>query len=294
MTARAWSIVVAHSSDANFRAWGSDVSTSFGLVGLVQTNDTGQINWTTAIRPTVSSTYAGYEIWRFSDSSIFLKIEYGTNSSSSSTPGLRLAVGTGSDGAGNLTGTVSTATTVHPSTSLNLFDPSNPKQSFMSHSVGRGFLGVMLWNNLYGSDSAWGEFMVCRTTDQNGVPSNIGATVYCTRATTGGSSTYSVQALNFQTNSTRPVNTVGEYSFIPHGITSTLVGTDQQAFMHWTAMPRVYPVPQMLTVLESEFATGQTFSTTPIGTIPRTYITLSNRATGDATATGSRCAMLWE
>jgi hypothetical protein len=291
MTTRAWSFPVANTNDAEFRAWGVDVSTSFGLVGLIQTADTGQINWTTVTRPGVTATMAGYEIWRFSDSSVFFRIEYGTGSNVLA-PGLRLTVGTGSNGAGTLTGTVSSTQTINPN-NTGVTDLGIPKQSFMSHSVDRGFLGVMLWLNAQTADASWAEFTICRVTDQNGAPINVGATVYNTRVVSSGAA-YAVQALNFQTNSARTVNTAGEYSFIPQGILSTLVGTDQQAFMHWTAMPRIYPVPQMLTVLEAEFATGQTFITTPIGTTPRTYITLSNRATGDPVSTASRCAMLWE
>ncbi len=139
MTTRSWSIAVNNNSDAEFRSWGSSVSQSLGLVGLVQTADTGQINWTTAIQPG-SNTAAGYEIWRFTDSTVFLKIEYGSGSGTG-TPrslGLWLTVGTGSNGSGTLTGTVSARDRCFGSfTASN----SGTYQSIMSYSNSLGFFG---------------------------------------------------------------------------------------------------------------------------------------------------------
>lgn len=102
-----------NSSDANFRAWGSYLSARFAAVGLVQTADTGQINWTTVLTPAGINTYQGYEIWRFNDalqasSPVYFKIQYGEGSAVDG-PGIRVQFGSGSDGAGNLTGNLSTA-----------------------------------------------------------------------------------------------------------------------------------------------------------------------------------------
>ena len=99
------------SSDANFRAWGDYVSTQLAAMGLVQTADTGQIDWATVTNPGAINTYSGYEIWRFADSlqataPVYIKIQYGEGSAVDG-PGMRFQFGTGSDGAGNLTGTTS-------------------------------------------------------------------------------------------------------------------------------------------------------------------------------------------
>jgi hypothetical protein len=98
--------------DADFRSWGSGISTALAALGLVQTADTGQINWTTVLKPT-GATAQGYEIWRFADAlqstvPVFFKLEYGGSSGVGATgPGLWLTVGTGTNGAGTLTGQVS-------------------------------------------------------------------------------------------------------------------------------------------------------------------------------------------
>lgn len=116
------------STDALFRVWGLRISQALATCGMVQTADTGQINWTTITR-TISSTgesVQGYEMWRFNDSlqatkPVFMKIEYGiaingyggTNNMPHQ-PVLFVTVGTVTNGAGTLTGT-----TVSPRTRLS-------------------------------------------------------------------------------------------------------------------------------------------------------------------------------
>lgn len=99
-------------TDANFRAWGSYISARMAAVGLIQTADTGQVNWTTVLRPTVINTYMGYEIWRLADTlqstfPVYYKIQYGAGPIATQ-PSIRVQFGSGSDGVGNLTGNLST------------------------------------------------------------------------------------------------------------------------------------------------------------------------------------------
>jgi hypothetical protein len=274
VTTRSWSLAVNNSGDAGFRSWGSSVSQSLGLVGLVQTADTGQINWTTVTQPTVSSGVAGYEVWRFTDSSIFLKIEYG-NGPGATNPkplGMWLTVGTGSNGSGTLTGTVSTRSLCH---TFSIGSIAGTYQSVMSYSNALGFFGMALFFGAIGSGTAWTlGGMVAKTTDANGVPTADGATVYWRGISDTLRDPPPVQALNFQTNTAQAVCSNGQYSVLPHNISTSLTGSDQQAFLHWTALPRVYPVPQMLSVLGVEFPRAATFTTTAIGTTPRNYYSL--------------------
>ena len=105
--------------DATFRLWGQSIGAMLTAAGLVQTADTGQINWTTVIRGTVTSTPQGYEIWRFNDSlqataPVYLKLEYGTGQfSAASQMTLFLTIGTGTNGAGTLTGQVGVRRLLH-------------------------------------------------------------------------------------------------------------------------------------------------------------------------------------
>lgn len=107
MTTQSWSSKVRHDSDAEFRLWGAELKAKLAAVGLTQTADTGQIDWTTVVRAGTNAD-AGYEVWRFNDAAhstapIFFRLYYGTGSGTT-TPRIRIQVGTGSDGAGNLTG----------------------------------------------------------------------------------------------------------------------------------------------------------------------------------------------
>jgi hypothetical protein len=113
-------------SDANFRAWGSGIAASLVAAGLVQTSDTGQINWTTVSRganpgTSVESIY-GYEIYRFNDAlqatkPVFIKVEYGvlwsvTSGGATATPSqsvIYITVGTSTNGAGTVNSAVITS-----------------------------------------------------------------------------------------------------------------------------------------------------------------------------------------
>lgn len=114
MTTHTMSSLVADNGNAGsgtaIRAWAQKVHDALVAVGMVQTSDTGQINLATVTAPSAAATAAGYEIWRFNDTlqataPVFFKLEYGSGSAAAN-PQLWITVGKGSDGAGNITGTL--------------------------------------------------------------------------------------------------------------------------------------------------------------------------------------------
>jgi len=289
VTTKAWFFPIAQTNDADFRAWGSDLSASFSDVGLIQTADTGQIDWVTVTRPG-ASTAAGYEIWRYTDSSVYLKIEYGSSGFSSAAPSVWLTVGTGSNGAGTLTGAVSSRAPISIQTAT-LTSAGTSRQSFLVYKDGFfGFVGYRAASSVGPAPfmGAW----VAKTTDGAGNPDSRGATVY--RKTGGANAVPSVQALNFQTNTVSGVDLNGNFVVIPMGITSSIIGIDTQCFIHWTALPLVLPNPYMATVIGAEVPAGSTFSTTLVGTTPRTYLALDNNPQGSSISSSYILAMLWE
>jgi hypothetical protein len=150
-----------NSSDANFRAWGSYIAARFLAVGLVQTADTGQINWATVTAPAGASTNQGYEIWRFADAlqstaPVYFKVFYGSEASSANNPRMQFIFGTGSDGAGNLSGTLSTTMSVGASASAGA-----------GSIFGSGSTNRFVLSTLYVTASAF-WFMFERTRDANG------------------------------------------------------------------------------------------------------------------------------
>jgi hypothetical protein len=111
MTLQTFSTVASGiNSNTPFRAWGLAWSTALQAADALQkTTDTGQIDWSTVTGPTVANTVSGFEMYRFKDSlqstaPIFLKVEYG-NGSTAANGQMWFTVGTGSDGAGAITGT---------------------------------------------------------------------------------------------------------------------------------------------------------------------------------------------
>lgn len=107
---------ILQTTDAEFRVWCQAVHDKLSAAGCVQTSDTGQINLSTVTVP-ATSTFAGYEIWRFNDADqstvpVFFKIEYGKGSTATRIQ-IKVTVGTGSDGAGGISN-ASTAYTVSP------------------------------------------------------------------------------------------------------------------------------------------------------------------------------------
>lgn len=122
-------------NDADFQAWVTAVHNAIAaLGGVVQTADTGQINPATVTRPG-TNTSAGYEIWRFNDAlqaiaPFFIKLEYGIGGTATH-PSMWLTVGTGTDGAGTLTGNVSTRTQIGSGT------PTGSEQLALTGDAGR-------------------------------------------------------------------------------------------------------------------------------------------------------------
>jgi hypothetical protein len=286
VTTKAWFFSIAHANDANFRAWGSDLSAAFAEVGLVQTADTGQIDWATVTRPGIS-TAAGYEIWRYTDSTVFMKIEYGTGTGAV-TPGVWLTVGTGSNGSGTLTGTVSDRRSIYNNAS-SMDAAGTSRQSFLVYKDGFfGFSGYRFAAGL----GPWMYAAVAKTTNAAGVQDSRGVTVYWRPVSANPPP---VQALNFQTNTVLPLDvTGGNFVVIPMAITSSIIGADTQCFIHWTALPLVLPNPYMATVISAEVPAGSTFSTTLVGTTPRTYVAIDSSVYGSSIGTAYRLAMLWE
>lgn len=144
------------SGDADFRTWGSGIAAQIAAMGLVQTSDTGQINWTTVTRPAAINTSAGYEMWRFNDAlqatkPVFIRFDYGVGSAVDR-PRIIPRVSTATDGAGVQSGQLGIASvtvTQASSKSAGVLLPS-----FCSGSTSR--LNLFTGVDLTGAASLWG------------------------------------------------------------------------------------------------------------------------------------------
>ena len=296
MTTQSWSTRVRHDSDATFREWGSELNTKMAAAGLVQTADTGQINWTTVTRPG-TNTDAGYEVWKLNDSlfgtaPIYIRFDYGT-AGSATQPSIKATVGTGTNGAGTLTGTA--LTTAKRTNGNNAAAVDTAYQSYCCCT--EGFFGLA-WKT---TNQLTATFFVCRTVDNTGAYTATGAMVYWGNGL--NSSVTATQALRFAataaayTAQTALPNTA--LCINPQTPTATTVGSDTQAMVAWTITPTILPLIGLCGVGNGEVSLGSTFSITIVGSTAHTYVALDEKqgpiGTVAANATGGlKPAMLWE
>lgn len=293
MTILTWTSAFAHSDNATFRAWGSELSAKLAEAGLIKTADTGQIDWLTAARPVIN-TAAGYEIWRFNDAlqataPIFLKLEYGTGTGAA-TPGLWLTVGTGSNGAGTLTGTTT-------GRALATFSTVPSVASFPSYlCVGSGFVGLSHKAGAV-TGSGFGFFAISRTFDGAGAPSGQGCIVLWGAA--GDTAVALSQCLRFAATAVAyTASTL--FSLVPAQVLASFSGTDYLVYPVFGISPSAWVVPTLATVISSEIPGGTLFSVAMGGGPARTLISVPSRprsiviGTGPGAFTTYHLAMLWE
>ena len=286
-------------TDVAFRAWGSDISAQLLAIGLTKTGDTGQVNWATV---TVVGAYSsavsrGYEIWAFNDplqgtAPIVFKIEYGA--AAAAQPVLWITVGTGSDGAGTITGAVKST---RQSITANVANYTSGLVSRFCYVPATGFLGMGLKLNGQGSSNGVFGIFIMRNNDTTGAATANGATLFMGAAT---GSNYSIQ-LNFVAGSTIPNTGTPQANPIlgawPYSLTSSFVGGG-----NFQALPLIVPVPalqvlaQLCVTILSEIAIGTTFALNVVGLTNRTFIVLGAVTNQPITgaATTYALAMVWE
>lgn len=292
MTTSQVSSNIQHTTDAEFRLWGSQIRDQLLAAGLTKTADTGQIDWTTATRPAVNVS-AGYEIWRFNDAlhataPIFFKIEYGTSSAGATVPHLWLTVGSGSNGAGTITG----ITMSRRDASRGLAPSAAVNQSYACYSTAAGGFFFAGWN---GSATATPftafAFGIWRSCDDSGVPNGDGYSVYYLNSAQFTAIMWSV----VNNVLTSPSTTF--YTFNPGGanVLATAFGADINVFKHFMAVPRMRPILGMLMYNNPEIGKGTTFSLATFGATVHTFMALGDGLYGSPDGNAQHVhAMLWE
>lgn len=293
MTTASWTTVVDHTSTAGFRTWGSELSAKLASVGMVQTADTGQINWTTVTLPG-TSTVGGYEIWKLSGGALYFKLEYGSGSGSNS-PAITYTVGTGSNGSGTLTGQLCTRT---QSNLLGTLNTTSTYQSFLCATA--SFFGLAWKVGAISAYPASAVSSVCvgQTVDSTGAASSTGYYVVIGAQT----NTNSIRVATLQTvrtAATAATRSQGSYfSLVPGVPSASTDGTNNQAYLHWLDTPAVQPALHTCSIRANELTLGSTFSATLVGSTAHTYIGVSAIISGsyltyDASG-NTNLAMLWE
>jgi hypothetical protein len=208
--------------NAAFRAWGQQVAASLEAAGLVQTADTGQINWSTVTIPTGGNQSRGYEVYCFDDdlqatAPVFIRIDYGSNGNGGSYPGMKLHVGTVTDGAGNLN-TAGTYMSDQFSSNNSISSGSVPRDIWASG--GDGYVHLVVWPGGTNVDSNLNavELHIERTKDATGAD-----TAEAILVMVGGGDSHRYYALRYDSPGAKSYNSYGN---APYRDESRVKGTD--------------------------------------------------------------------
>lgn len=290
MSTQNWSTVLDQSSDAAFRAHGSELNAKLVLVGCVQQADTGQINWTTVTRAGISAS-AGYEIWKTPAGNVTFKLEYGSGNATT-VPAHWLTFGTGSNGSGTLTGQLSTRTllgTVNTAIASTI-------TNYPSYLCAVGDYVGLCWkvNSPFPQCPRTG-FILAPKVDASGAA--LTTAFYALTAPTN--SAWLMQCVRTAAPAATGNQTVSYCLFVGKPAASSDGLGNNQTYLHWLNTPDVNPSIYSATVIASELTFGTTIPATLVGTTPRTYINPCSSSTYsfDSTNTTSPVMgllMLWE
>lgn len=299
MTTLSSSTTYSVAATANLRTTGAELNGWLSTVGLVQTSDTGQVNWATVNLP-AANTLIGYEIWRFADSSIYFKLEWTTGGTAG---GLifHLTVGTGSDGAGTITGAATFPRTAVFNVTNSAASTGTPWPTYICRTA--DFFGIVYKK---GGPTANAQtapaqlaFAIEKMVDASGTPTGDGFVVSHGTAGSSGAALTAIQTKRAIRTASTAAAYASNQSFcaVPANVTTTVVGSDRQVFLHAQPSPRAIFSNFLCTIIDSELPIATTFTATLLGTTSHTYISLGNGLnTGNSSsaATTWSTAMLWE
>lgn len=249
MTTSLVSATYSQAATANFQAWINEIYTALVTTcGLTQSADTGQMAVpTTATLPGAANTSAGFYMFQFNDTlqataPVFIRLDFGTGTSVPA-PSILVQVGTGTNGAGTLTGRV---TLQQQATSNSAIQ--NPGittyNSRYCYNATQGFLGVV-WKT--GSTTSLGNIAmaglyVFRSVGASGATTADSIQVLVSSSgssngTTGNAGNMQVIDNNIPTvysGGSNPLLSQTTWNAIsPFGNSASLVGTTGQVFPCW-------------------------------------------------------------
>ena len=275
------------STDADFQTWGQGIEAQLVACGLVVTADTGQVNLATMTRPAINN-YAGYRMYRFSDAlqatkPVFIKLEYGV-AGTTDRPAWRVQIGTNTNGAGTLTGQVSTALVVAQASS------KTAGATLASYCSGDGS-ALRLVSNMDLTASGFRLFLfVERFRNADGTANANGVFWY-----SGGQSIASsivpfigtVPASNSSLSGLPMVNyaTTGQQS---------AAGSEVALFPMFGVWGRLYPLLGVAGYANPDIGAGVAFATSSWLGATRTFMPFGSIGPNGPAGTSQSIAILWE
>jgi len=260
--------------------WMKTLHDAFVALGLVVTSDTGQLSMASA--PTwvsTASTNYGYTVYRFNDAlqatyPLFLKVSW-LNSADTAGDSHRLdvTVGTGTDGAGTVTGPTIGPVTITQSTATSQSATTYPSYLCL---VAGSFVA-----DLFAGDTA-GElfFAVDRMRDADGTANVHGAALTTFARTSAGATIVSQRHFSVVNGSAASGQTIVS-CFVPYAyfnsVSSLSLADDIPVFGHTFLTPHANHLLGVVTVPQGDVAADTVFTVVRLGA-SHTY-----RATGTRT-----------
>ena len=281
---------VDHTTTAGFRVWGLEFHAQLAACGLVQTADTGQINWATVTLP-ASSVFAGSEVWRFTDTlqstvPVFLIFTFG--SSPNGYPSIKLTVCGSTNGASSPPTFYTTG-----NCGSNSFGSTVPAGAFPSRFIFNPTLGFFgfLWkqggNIATGSvDSPYQAGFVFRSNNSSGVVNGEAVMVFTASGNQLATSAQGfgiMQCMNFDRNivypNVSPVNQGQVWAIHPFNGAFSL-GSSQQLIVDsvffMTPTSGIGITNCLARALKTEVPVHSQISLTLVGSTPHNYIQTGN------------------
>ncbi len=159
-----------YTSDAEFRIWAQMIHDALVTTCTwVNTADTGQVDLSTMTVSAGANVKVGYKIYRMADAlqattPIYMKVYYG--SGATNIPAIHVSFGTGTNGAGTLTGTTVAEFIVGPQTAPTAGSPDGSGNYNHLFSGSTSSFGMITSDNAVGTSQAY--FFVERTKDTAG------------------------------------------------------------------------------------------------------------------------------
>lgn len=187
MSTQQLQLVCDSSTLANYKAWAKPISDWFRTAGYTNTSDSGQLNgagggtggaagWA-ALAATPGSAAYFYEIFQSGSGSttFYVKAEYG-NVSGTNCPSIAMTIGTGTSGAGALTGTVTSRLQCNPS-SFTAPSTSTQYECDFTADTANDRIGVMMWRNAP-TNQGQEMFAIERSLNSSGTTTNSYVTLW--------------------------------------------------------------------------------------------------------------------
>lgn len=284
------SFPLKHDSDADFRVWAKALFDALIQVGggmLTQTTDAGQIDFATAVRPAVSTR--PFFVLKFEDGlgrPLFLRFEVGT-AGIITHPITRLIIGTGTNGAGDLTGALITQSVSNP----NRIPLAGNHLSYLC--VLPGYISISLGKDYLVPGTWLTQVAVARHQSLDGVPEDTGYhALLSTGPVIGTATTMSMYTVNFDG---LPASVDANYwAIVPFGKTDMLVEGKVYCLPAWYQSDR----PRICNFLAitglANVAIGSDISLRTLEVTPRNFRNTGLRPPGAVNANQYVVLGMWE